>query len=155
MLQMKRQNALKSHNARGPRAGVSFGTMLTCRKVFEEFKTASGGGADAGPAGVNGSANPASSARILQELGASDGKAGVDLGAADGKFMLAAAASGSGHVTGFELPENEVHKILFDAVVKRINRKYDLLLPVQWIGQDIDEVNALVNLLNHSGVLPW
>ena len=112
----------------------------TCRKLFSEFKTASGGGADIAPEGVNGSANPLSSTMICHELGATGGKAGVDFGAADGKFLLAAAVSGSGHVTGFELPQNKVHKMLFDAVVKRIKRKYDLHLPVEWIGQDIEEV---------------
>mmetsp|Transcript_52492 Transcript_52492/g.109535 ORF Transcript_52492/g.109535 Transcript_52492/m.109535 type:complete len:138 (-) Transcript_52492:791-1204(-) len=114
--------------------------ILTCKRLFYEFKAASGGGADIAPDGVNGSANPSSSTIICQELGASDGEPGVDFGAADGKFLLAAASNGSGHVTGFELPENKVHKMLFDAVVKRISRKYDLHLDVEWIGQDIDEV---------------
>ena len=67
-------------------------------------------------------------------------KPGVDFGAADGKFLLAAAVNGSGHVIGFELPENKVHKMLFDAVVKRIRRKYEVNLDVEWIGQDIEEV---------------
>ena len=117
---------------------------LTCRKLFNEFKAASGGGADIAPDGVNGSANPFSSTIICQELGASDGKPGVDFGAADGKFLFAAAFNGAGHATGFELPENQVHQMLFDAVVKRIKRKYDLHLPVEWIGQNIDEVYLII-----------
>ena len=135
----------ESFNADGPRAGTYDACTanmqrLTGRTLFHEFKAASGGGADSAPDGINGSANPFSTARICQELGASDGKPGVDFGAADGKFLLAAAVNGSGHVIGFELPENKVHKMLFDAVVKRIRRKYEVNLDVEWIGQDIEEV---------------
>ena len=109
--------------------------MLTCKKVFGEFRTASGGGADSAVRGVNGSANPASTIAILQQLGVDV----FDFGAGDGKFLVAAAASGR-KATGVELPENTGHKILFEAAVKRINRKYGVQLRVQWIGMDIDAV---------------
>ena len=109
--------------------------MLTSKKVFGEFKTTSGGGADSAWRGVNGSANPASTIAILQELGVDV----FDFGAGDGKFLVAAAASGR-KATGVELPENTGHKMLFEAVVKRINRKYGVQLRVQWIGNNIDAV---------------
>ena len=112
---------------------------LTCKRVFSIFKYMSGGGADNSLIGTNGSCNAASTITILHELGAED-RIVFDFGAGDAKFLICAAVSGAKRAIGVEFPENVGHQLLFDAVVQRISQLYGILLPVTWIGMDIDEV---------------
>jgi hypothetical protein len=112
---------------------------LTCQRVFSIFKYMSGGGADNSLIGTNGSCNAASTITILHELGAED-RIVFDFGAGDAKFLICAAVSGAKRAIGVEFPENVGHQLLFDAVVQRISQLYGILLPVTWIGMDIDEV---------------
>jgi hypothetical protein len=78
-----------------------------------------------GVIGFNGSVNPSSTSAILRKLDANDRNI-VDFGAGDGKFLISAAAAGAEQVIGVEYAENIGHKLLFDAVVRRIGRNHNL-----------------------------
>jgi hypothetical protein len=61
-------------------------------------------------------------------------------GAGDGKFLISAAAAGVKKAIGVEYAENIEHKLIFDAVVQRIERNHYLGLSIKWVGNDIEQV---------------
>jgi hypothetical protein len=78
---------------------------------------------------------------ILRELDAVYGTI-FYFGAGDGKFLISAAAAGAKKAIGVEHAENIGHKLIFDAVVQRIERNHYVGLSVewQWVGNDIEQV---------------
>ncbi len=124
---------------RAATAGLVQFIALTCQRVYSIFKFMSCGGADNSLIGTNGSCNAASTITILHELGAED-RIVFDFGAGVAKFLICAAVLGAKRAIGVKFPENVGHQLLFDAVLQRISKLYGILLPVTWIGMDIDEV---------------
>jgi predicted RNA methylase len=116
--------------------------MLSQNAIFRLFRSASAGGADSGVIGVNGSVNSSSARAILHELDAKN-RTILDFGAGDGKFLICAAVAGANHTIGIEFGENIGPKLLFDAVVHSILRRYSLRPSVQWIGMNIDQVRKI------------
>ena len=116
--------------------------MLSHNAIFRLFRSASGGGADSGVIGVNGSVNSSSARAILHELDAKN-RTILDFGAGDGKFLICASVAGANHAIGIEFAENIGHKLLFDAVVHCILRRYSFRPSVQWIGLNIDQVRKI------------
>jgi hypothetical protein len=66
----------------------------------------------------------------------------LDLGAGDGKFLISAIAAGANQAIRIEFAENKGHKLLFDALVQRLQNKYSICLPVEWIGCETNEVHS-------------
>jgi predicted RNA methylase len=87
--------------------------------------------------GFNVSVNPSSTNAILCKLDAKD-RTIFDFGAGDGKFLISAAAAGAEQAIGVEYADNIGHRLLFDAVVQRI--ECNPCLPVEWVGNDIKQV---------------
>jgi hypothetical protein len=116
--------------------------MLSHNAIFRLFRSASGGGADSGVIGVNGSVNSSSARAILHELDAKN-RTILDFGAGDGKFLICASVAGANHAIGIEFAENIGHKLLLDAVVHCILRRYSFRPSVQWIGLNIDQVRKI------------
>ncbi len=116
--------------------------MLSHNAIFRLFRSASGGGADSGVIGVNGSVNSSSARAILHELDAKN-RTILDFGAGDGKFLICASVAGANHAIGIEFAENIGHKLLFDAVVHCILRRYSFRPSVEWIGLNIDQVRKI------------
>jgi hypothetical protein len=123
----------------GPRAEQSNMHRLGAAAVFREYRRASAEGADSGVIGFNGSVNPSSTNTLLRESGAND-ETIFDFGAGDGKFLISAAAIGAKQRIGVEYADNIGHKLLFDAVVQRIERSHNLSLSIEWVGNDIEQV---------------
>jgi hypothetical protein len=125
--------------------------MLSHNAIFRLFRSASGGGADSGVIGVNGSVNSSSARAILHELDAKN-RTILDFGAGDGKFLICASVAGANHAIGIEFAENIGHKLLFDAVVHCILRRYSFRPSVQWIGLNIDQVRK-IRMINRTQFL--
>jgi predicted RNA methylase len=107
--------------------------------VYKNYLKASAGGADGGVIGFNGSVNSSITVAILRELDAANGTT-FDFGAGDCKFLISAAAAGAKKAIGVEYAENIGHKLIFDAVVQRIESNHYLCLSVEWVGNNIEQV---------------
>jgi hypothetical protein len=127
--------------------------MLSHNAIFRLFRSASAGGADFGVIGVNGSVNSSSARAILHELDAKN-RTILDFGAGDGKFLICASVAGANHAIGIEFAENIGHKLLFDAVVHCILRRYSFRPSVQWIGLNIDQVRK-IRMINRTQFLTF
>jgi hypothetical protein len=89
--------------------------------------------------GFHGSVNPSTTVEILRELDAVHGTI-FYFSAGDGKFLISAAAGGAKKAIGDEYAENIGHKLIFVAVVQRIESNHYLGLSVEWVGNDIEQV---------------
>ena len=79
--------------------------------------------------GVSGSLTPGSFFRIFKVADVF-GSNYVDIGSGEGKTMAAALAEGASSVQGFELPQNKANNLIYEAAMKRIERKFhSRLLP--------------------------
>jgi hypothetical protein len=110
--------------------------------VYSQFRTASGGGATGSVEGFHGSVNARSLVTVLRVMKIK-GKTFFDFGAGTGMVLVAAACFDSLRQLGNELPANEGHKLICDAVCERIaksNRTSKSMSNVKWIGEDINEV---------------
>jgi hypothetical protein len=58
-------------------------------------------------------------------------------------WQFCASVAGANHAIGIEFAENIGHKLLFDAVVHCILRRYSFRPSVQWIGLNIDQVRKI------------
>ena len=118
---------------------------LAIRDVYAQFKRSSMGGCDGRSCGCNGSLAPIWLSRVFEMLGII-GQRLVDLGAGEGRVLVAALVCGAHNVLGYELPENQGSKYLFDSVLKtmdRINYNQDPSFYTKracWQPQDIDQV---------------
>lgn len=118
---------------------------LAIRDVYAQFKRSSMGGCDGRSCGCNGSLAPIWLSRVFEMLGIF-GQRLVDLGAGEGRVLVAALVCGAHNVLGYELPENQGSKYLFDSVLKtmdRINYNQDPSFYTKracWQPQDIDQV---------------
>ncbi len=125
---------------RGPRLiGRSLAARSSPEVVYRNYRKASAGGADSSVIGFNGSVNPSTTVAILRELDAVYGTI-FDFGADDGKFLISAAVASAKKAIGVEYAENIGRKLIFDAVVHRIERNHCLGLSVEWVGNDIEQV---------------
>ncbi len=111
---------------------------LGAAAVFREYRRASAGGADSSVIGFNGSVNPSSTNGLLREFAKDETI--FDFGAGNGKFLISAAAVGSKQAIGVGYANIIGRKLLFDAVVQRIERIHNLSLSVEWVGNDIEQV---------------
>ncbi len=125
---------------RGPTLiGRSLAARLSFEVVYRRYWKASAGGADSGVVGFNGGVNPSTTVAILRELDEVYGTI-LNFGAGDGNFLISAAAAGAKMAIGVEYAENIGHRLIFDAVVQRIERNHYLGLSVEWAGNDIEQV---------------
>ena len=118
---------------------------LAIRDVYAQFKRSSMGGCDGRSCGCNGSLAPIWLSRVFEMLGIF-GQRLVDLGAGEGRVLVAALVCGAHNVLGYELPENQGSKYLFDSVLKTMDCINDNPDPsfytkrACWQPQDIDQV---------------
>ncbi len=78
-----------------------------------------GGEADGGVKGVNGSINPLTVFCMLMAMKVR-GRTVFDFGCSEGRCLLSAALQGARKAIGVEFPENIGYQYLFDAVRKSI-----------------------------------
>jgi hypothetical protein len=107
--------------------------VRTIQKIYRQFEKVSGG-ADGGFAGFNGSIRPKCLAQVLRALSVEDNEL-VDFGAGSGRVILSAVVEGASRSYGYELPENEGMKYIFDAMV--IASATLAKNRVEWVGTDI------------------
>ena len=115
------------------------GGVRTIQKIYIQFEKVSGG-ADGGVAGFNGSIRPKCLAQVLRALSVEDNEL-VDFGAGSGRVLISAVAEGASRSYGYELPENEGMKYIFDAmVIASATLTKDR---VEWVGKDIVDLREL------------
>jgi hypothetical protein len=119
-------------------------------EIYRQYKKCSGG-ADGGVVGLNGSIRATCLVRMLHALQIS-GRDVLDFGAGDGRVLLAAVATGATKATGFELPDNSAHRIVFEAVRKSLNgangiasaSAFSTAWPcADWLARDINNIREL------------
>jgi hypothetical protein len=113
--------------------------VRTIQKIYRQFEKVSGG-ADGGVAGFNGSIRPKCLAQVLRSLSIEDNEL-VDFGAGSGRALLSAVAEGASRSYGYELPENEGMKYIFDAMVMASATLAKTR--VEWVGKDIVDLREL------------
>ena len=109
------------------------------QKIYRRMHKLSGG-ADGGVSGFNGSIRPKPLAKILRAL-IVNGNEFVDFGAGSGRVLFSAVAEGASRAYGYELPEIEGMKYVFDAAVRTSANQADDRL--EWIGKDISSLTKL------------
>jgi hypothetical protein len=120
-------------------------------KVYRHYRTVTMGGCNGRSTGHDGSLAPIWMFRVLQFLGVF-GETVVDLGASDGRVLASALACGADKVFGHELPENKACKLVFDAVLKRMDSTSGKADPsyysrrARWFPDDIDRVLICLSL---------
>ena len=118
--------------------------------IYRHFKRCAGG-ADGAVVGLNGSIRATCLVRMLRALQV-NGREVVDFGAGDGRVLLAALSGGASKASGYELPENEAHRFVFDAVRNALLAADAAASPrpaagawprANWVARDINSVREI------------
>ena len=108
-------------------------------RIYRRTKKLSDG-AEGGVSGFNGSIRAKALAKLLMALCVEENEL-VDFGAGSGRVLFSAVAAGASRAYGYELPENEGMKYVFDAAVRTSANQADDRL--EWIGKDISSLTKL------------
>ena len=115
------------------------GRDQTIGGIYRLFRKCSGG-ADGGVSGLNGSIRPSCLDKVLSALQV-NGRVFIDFGAGDGRALVASLMKGAAGAHGYEMPANEAHRFVLDAVLSKCPE--DMITRVHWISKDIDELSEL------------
>ena len=118
---------------------IRVGSEQTIGTIYRMFRKISGG-ADGGVSGVNGSICPSCLKKVLCALEV-NGREFIDFGAGDGRALLASLLKGATRAYGYELPANEAHRFVLNAIVSKYPD--DVLRRVHWISKDINELSEV------------
>ena len=118
---------------------ILMGADQTIGGIYRLFRKCSGG-ADGGVSGLNGSIRPSCLDKVLSALQV-NGRVFIDFGAGDGRALVASLLKGAAGAHGYEMPANEAHRFVLDAVLSKCPE--DMITRVHWISKDIDELSEL------------